>query len=155
MKSRLSLSFSSDSSRRGAWVSFEVVGSWDKSRLSLRSFFVSQNGIHKVSVMAKQKKERECFYHHIISKKWALEQVFLEFSVRASSFSATARKQALRVNSPWRTFKRHKRHLDENSSVLGCTLYGLVCHYQSYSQDWAEDQRSPFWVRTLFHLRWV
>ncbi|ONI00655.1 hypothetical protein PRUPE_6G100800 [Prunus persica] len=102
-----------------------------------------------VSVMAKQKKERECFYHHIISKKWALEQVFLEFSVRASSFSATARKQALRVNSPWRTLKRHKIHLDENSSVLGCTLYGLVCHYQSYSQDWAEDQRSPFWVRTL------
>ncbi|KAH0988224.1 hypothetical protein GBA52_015401 [Prunus armeniaca] len=68
--------------------------------------------------MAKQKKERECFYHHIISKKWALEQVFLEFSVRASSFSATARKQALRVNSPWRTLKRHKIHLDENSSVL-------------------------------------
>jgi len=30
--------------------------------------------------MAKQKKERECFYHNIIKKKWALEQVFLEFS---------------------------------------------------------------------------
>lgn len=47
---------------------------------------------HKVSVMAKQKKERECFYHHIISKKWALEQVFLEFSVRASSNSEKAIK---------------------------------------------------------------
>ena len=95
----------------------------------------------KVSVMAKQKKERECFYHHIISKKWALEQVFLEFSVRASSFSATARKQALRVNSLYHQGEqRHKIHLDEKSSVLGCTLYGLVCHYQSDSQDWAEDQ---------------
>jgi len=86
--------------------------------------------------MAKQKKERECFYHHIISKKWALEQVFLEFSVRASPF---LQQRESKLKGPWRTWKRQKIHLDEKSSVLGCTLDGLVCHYQSYSIDWAED----------------
>ena len=74
--SRPYLSFSSESSRKGAWVSFEVVGSWDKSR-SLFLILCLKKAYIKVSVMAKQKKERELFYHNIIKKKWALEQVFL------------------------------------------------------------------------------